>query len=86
MLIRNHALTFSFPIEDNKMSTLHSYTVAPDGIYPMTIRAQDANHLDQILAEMFMEGCWKDLAGDAPVAITPPLGECHARPVKDFRA
>jgi hypothetical protein len=68
------------------MSTLHSYTVTPDGIYPMTIRAQDATHLDQILNEMFMTGCWKDLADNAPVAITPPLGECNARPVKDFRS
>jgi len=68
------------------MSMLHSYTVKPDGIYPMTIRAQDANHLDQILNEMFMAGCWKDLAGDAPVAITPPSGDCNARSVKDFRS
>ncbi len=67
------------------MSTLQSYTVAPAGIYPMTIRAMDENHLDQILNEMFAAGCWKDLADSAPVEITPPMGKGTARPVKDFR-
>jgi hypothetical protein len=68
------------------MSTLQSYTVAPDGIYPMTIRAIDANHLDQILNELFSAGCWKDLADNAPVAITSPMREGAARLVKDFRS
>jgi hypothetical protein len=68
------------------MSTLQSYTVAPDGFYPMTIRAQDAHHLDQILNEIFSAGWWKDLADDAPVSITAPTGNGNARPVRDFRS
>jgi hypothetical protein len=66
------------------MSRLQSYTVAPTGIYPMTIRAMDDNHLDQILNEMFA-GWWRDLADSEPVAITPPMGKSIARVVKDFR-
>jgi hypothetical protein len=67
------------------MSMLQSFTVKPNGIYPMTIKAMDANHLDQILSEMFGEGCWKVLADDAQVEITPSMGNAVARPVKDFR-
>jgi hypothetical protein len=68
------------------MSTLQSFTVKPHGIYPMTIKAMDSNHLDQILSEMFGGGCWKVLADDAQVEITPSTGNGVARAVKDFRS
>jgi hypothetical protein len=67
------------------MSMLQSFTVKPHGIYPMTIKAIDTNHLDQILNELFGGDCWKVLADDAPVEITSPTGKGAARPVKDFR-
>jgi hypothetical protein len=68
------------------MSMLQSFTVKPHGIYPMTVKAMDTNHLDQILSEMFAGDCWKVLADDAPVEITPSTGKGAARPVKDFRS
>jgi hypothetical protein len=68
------------------MAMLETYTVKPSGLHPMTIKALDENHLEQILHDLFTKGFWKGLPDTAPVEIKRPEGEVIAPAIKNFRS
>ncbi len=68
------------------MAVLETYTVKPSGLFPMTIKALDGNHLGYILNEMFTQGPWRELDDTLPVEISPPVGEVRVPSVKNFRS
>jgi hypothetical protein len=67
------------------MAALESYSVKPNGMKPMTIRALDGEHLSMILSQMFRKGSWKNLSDELPVEIKTPLGQIMSPPVREFR-
>ncbi len=67
------------------MAVLETYTVKPSGLHPMTIKALDDIHLEQILHDLFTKGLWKSLPDSAAVEIKPPHGAVTVPPVKEFR-
>ncbi len=67
------------------MAMLESYKVKPSGLFPMTIKALDEDHLSLILNNMFTQGQWKDLSDTLQVEIKQPVGRVVTPRVKDFR-
>ncbi len=67
------------------MAALESYSVKPDGLKSMTIRALDDEHLSMILSDMFTKGSWKELSDELPVEIKTPVGQIVAPHVREFR-
>jgi len=68
------------------MAMLETYKVKPSGMFSMTIKALDDDHLGLILTNMFTKGSWKNLDETLQVEIKQPVGNIITPRVKDFRS